>query len=137
MCVRNRDYNKQRGASLIEAAIGIPVVLSMLFGIVQWGIIFAAKITLIQATATAGRAITVDNPQYSEEDLRKIAVDAAKPLLVLDKNTNCSVTGKRNGDNSTPNTTITCNYTLNLMLPFVVPGSSGGTLALTSSTTAR
>lgn len=132
----NKDL--MRGATLIEAAIGLPVILLLVFGIIQWGLILATRITLVNATATASRLVALGNPSHCCDVIADAASDAASPFLTLPSGA-CTATG---GCSSCPsqgstNTTVTCNYSMNLLVPFVVPGNVNGYLDLTSTAVSR
>jgi len=51
-----RQYRTQRGATAIEFAIVFPVFFMVLYGIVQYGMIFAAQQTLTLAAEEGARA---------------------------------------------------------------------------------
>ena len=119
-------------------AIVLPILLFILFGIIQWGMIFAAQLTLIHATSTAGRMVAMGNPAYFCSQIRDAAVSAAAPYLTLQQQ-DCSASGGcvAAPAQSTTNTTVGCSYTMNLLVPYVVPGQQQGRLVLNSFMTAR
>lgn len=130
------------GATLIEAAIVFPIVMFLLFGIIQWGLIFCAQITVTNAAATGGRLVAGQNsevtPTVTEGQIISAAQDAVDPFLVP-ANLNVQVTPSPlpslgGGINTV---TITCTYQYPLLLRYVVPGQSNGFLEITSTTTAR
>ena len=51
-----RKYQKQRGVTAIEFAILFPVFFSILYGLIQYGMIFAAQQTLTLAAEEGARA---------------------------------------------------------------------------------
>ncbi|WP_396333336.1 TadE/TadG family type IV pilus assembly protein [Burkholderia anthina] len=55
----------QRGQSAVEFAIGLPVLLLLCLGIVQFGLLYQAKSTVNYATLMAARAGAVNNGQRS------------------------------------------------------------------------
>lgn len=46
----------ERGASLIETAIAIPVLLIVIFGIIEFGLLFRSELTMSNAVRDGGRA---------------------------------------------------------------------------------
>ena len=46
----------QRGAALIEAAIIMPVLLMIVFGVFEYGLLFRDELTLAQSTRDGARA---------------------------------------------------------------------------------
>ena len=62
-CIRH----DRRGASAVEFALTIPVLLTMIIGILQLGMLFQAKAGLQQAVETGARyATTYPNPSDTE-----------------------------------------------------------------------
>lgn len=51
----NRFNDRERGASLVEMAIVVPLLLLLLFGIIEFGVMFRHRLTVANATQAAGR----------------------------------------------------------------------------------
>ena len=71
-----RIWRDRRGASAVEFALTIPVLLTMIIGILQLGMLFQAKAGLQQAVETGARyATTYPNPS---ETAIKAKISASK-----------------------------------------------------------
>ncbi len=53
-----RRSGNERGAAAVEFAIVLPILLALLFGIIEWGIAFNQRLTVGNATQTAARVGT-------------------------------------------------------------------------------
>ena len=131
----NKLHRKQSGQSLVEFALTLPLLALLLFGIIQYGLIFAAVITVRTASAVGARYAVVGTP--STNSVVAVATGAVAPLLVANNatatvNMNATV-GGTSGAKS-----VTVSYNLPLIIPFVVPGkTAGSTLALSATTVMR
>jgi hypothetical protein len=56
---RNRDGDRERGNALVEFAIVVPLLLLLIFGIIEWGVFLNRKIDLTQGVRDAGRQAAV------------------------------------------------------------------------------
>lgn len=57
--MRGRGAEPERGASLVEAAIVLPVLVALLFGIIDFGFLFSRQLTARNGTHYAARAAAV------------------------------------------------------------------------------
>jgi len=55
----NRDGARERGNALVEFAIVVPLMLLLVFGIIEWGVFLNRKIDLTQGVREAGRQAAV------------------------------------------------------------------------------
>ncbi|MBV1908674.1 MAG: pilus assembly protein [Kangiellaceae bacterium] len=62
----NHLGSRQSGQSAFEMVLVLPVLLILIFGIIQWGFISRTKITMNTATELAARAGALNNGQQSE-----------------------------------------------------------------------
>lgn len=77
---RNKAHrNKARGAVMAEAAIVLPVMMLLVFGVIQFGFLFAAQITLRNASALAARVAVLESASAAQ--ITQAARDAVAPLL--------------------------------------------------------
>ena len=129
--------NGESGTALMELAIVAPTLMLIFFGILQWGIILAAQLGIQQATEIGVRSLLISQGVTASQN----AAVASLPEVIV-----------WNGDDSVTCVEATCEIpdsggqqahcctaTLNLELfmPFVVPGSSGGSFQLTSESYIR
>jgi len=115
----------------------MPFLATLLFGIIQWGFIFASYITLHNAAVIAVRFATLSNPKPGVEQIENVAraaveplingADLRKPTIELDVNVG-GVGGAKK---------VELIYDLTLIVPFVVPQSDGRTLSIQASAVMR
>ena len=124
---------KLSGQALVEFALTLPLLALMLFGIIQYGLIFSAVVTLRNASAVGARYAVVGTPSVA--NIQAVTTGAVAPMLNAN-NATASVTNTTVG--SATATSVTVNYNLPLIIPFVVPGkTAGSTLALSATTVMR
>ena len=128
-------YGKRSAQSLVEFAITLPILAVFLFGICQFGFIFAAVLTVRNASAVGARYAVVGSPANS--NVQAIAVAALSPMLtVVNNNGTATVTQTNLAGNTATSVKVT--YNLPLIIPFVVPGkTAGGSLTLSATTVMR
>ena len=54
--LRRQSHNDERGAELIEFAVVVVLLITLLYGIISYGVILAAQATVTQAAADAARS---------------------------------------------------------------------------------
>jgi Flp pilus assembly protein TadG len=128
---------RQKSAqSLVEFALIIPLLALMLFGIIQYGFIFATYISVRNASAVGARhAVLSTTPRPTVTQIQNITRGAIGPMLQtnniasINVNTNVTVGGVVGA------TSVQVQYNLPLIIPFVVPGkTAGGSLTLSGTT---
>lgn len=93
----NKNSKNERGVTLIETAISIPVVLSVLLGVVQYGFVFASQLSLRQAASVASRYAILGQPynhrnanqagwyrrgqKQREEEIANLAIEALPSFI--------------------------------------------------------
>jgi len=125
--VRESSSRKaSRGSTMVEMALVIPVFVLILFGILQWGFIFSAKLILNNAVAVGVRNVVLY--QGTEMAGENATMNALSPLDPGPAVVDC-VEGA----------TATCSLTYDYPLFFAaaVPGSTGGILTLQASAVMR
>ena len=114
----------QSGSSLIEAAIIFPVFLLLLFGFIQYALIFSNEIALKNAVAVGARSVSIlgKNPSLSA-----IADSVEKAVPTFELN-NLNVTPSISIDSETGRRIVTINaeYQMPLFFPGVVPNNING-----------
>ncbi|MCO6431950.1 MAG: pilus assembly protein [Deltaproteobacteria bacterium] len=119
---------RQRGATLVEAAIVLPILVFVLFGLVQFALIFTTEANLRAAAATGARVVSLSNPPPTDGEI-VAAARAAATAMLDDAKLQVAVSAGPINDTKRLNLT----YTLPLLMPQIVPGSVGGNLDIVSS----
>jgi Flp pilus assembly protein TadG len=124
----------QSGQTLVEFAIALPLLATMLFAIIQWGFLFNGYMTLRHAANVTARSIALANGAVT--NATSIANAALGPMLSPASLTSVSVS------NATVSTaadsySVKLTYTMDLFFPFVVPGTTSGTKTLTAGAVYR
>ena len=121
----------QRGQTMVELALCLPLICMLLFGVIQFGIVFNNYITLTDAVRAGARKATVSR------DLGAVAATAAVKQAVRDSAAGLDQTQLQPTVNSSwvrgndVTVTATYPYAVNLLGVIVKSGT------LTSSTTER
>lgn len=105
--MRNND---QQGASAIEFALILPLILTLMIGIIEFGFLFNQQISITQAAREGARdyAIHHSDPGYSQAKL-EAAVAKAAPTLG-ETSTKVSPTNNCTGSSKTTIVTVTRSY---------------------------
>ena len=134
---RLRRRRGERGALFIETLIILPVFLLLVFGVIQFGLLLSAHITVRNASAVAVREAILEGTD--NDDVITAARDALRPMLddsimsdieLVNVNRTCQVNGY-------DATCVTVNYDFPLMFSWVVPGQNLDTITLTSISVMR
>lgn len=121
---------------MTEAAIVLPLIIMLVFGIAQYALIFSAYITLSNSAAEGARmAITLGATGNSGAVEAYVAGTLAPTTLNPQDATVAFDPAFSTGGQTVKKVTIT--YPLNLFFPIVVPQSANGVLQLTASSVAR
>ena len=92
----------KRGAAAVEFAIILPLLLVLLFGIIEFSIMFYDKAVITNASREGARAgIVFDNPRISAAQIQSVVQDYAEnrlltfgtPDLKIQSPTICSASG--------------------------------------------
>jgi Flp pilus assembly protein TadG len=120
-----------RAQALVEFALASMLLVLLLFAIIQYGMLFAAYITVRNASSIGARAaVTSQNNLASTNDAVALARSALGPML---KPNLAQISLQTTNVAGAPAWSMTVNYPLPLIVPFVVPG--GGTNRTLSATT--
>jgi len=76
--MRQLTPKRHRGAAIVEAVIALPILLAVILGAIQFGLIYEAKATLNHAALLAARAGAVSNAQ--PEAIRRGLAGGLAPL---------------------------------------------------------
>jgi Flp pilus assembly protein TadG len=78
---RRIQFRSQRGQSLTEFALALPVLALLLFAVIQFGIVFNNYVTLTDATRAGARKATVSRHSSNPVgDTKTAVVNAANDL---------------------------------------------------------
>jgi len=55
MRMKSRNHNRERGAAMVEMAMVLPLLVLLVFGIVEYGLLFKEKLTIASAATSASR----------------------------------------------------------------------------------
>ncbi|HEY1057723.1 MAG TPA: TadE family protein [Limnobacter sp.] len=72
---------RQAGALLVEMALTLPILLLVVFGIVEYTIMFGAMIVMSNAATEAARQVTVYRSGYSQSDYETAAMQSLNSAL--------------------------------------------------------
>jgi|SRR5579862_94196 len=123
---------KESGQSLVEFAIVLPVLSLLLFGIIQYGFIFATYITIRNASSIGARQAIINSGTGATgtSNIMAVAANAVAPLLDPNQaQVSVSATNLSTGSG----TSVKVSYPFKLIIPYVVPGSKG-TRTITATT---
>jgi len=118
-----RESSEERGTSLVEFSVILPLIVLLLFSIIQYSLIFSAYLTVHNANVIAARFATL-NPDSTSMTIEQIARASLVPMLqpdnlldpVIELN---EVVGGIGGAKK-----VQLTYELPLLLPFVVPNAT-------------
>lgn len=122
------------GSALIEAAVGIPLIIFVLFGTIQWGIIMGTQIILGHGAATGARLVSTANPPPLTSDITTAVTNAVGTFLRTD-NAHLTINQTSWTDGARNYTRVDCTYNLDLIVSTVVPSQVGGVLTLRTNAT--
>jgi len=71
----------ERGAAAVEFALVLPILLIIVFGVIDFGFLFGQKLALNNAARQAARYAAVENRTCA--DVKTEAVNASAPTIVL------------------------------------------------------
>ena len=119
---------------MVEFASILPVVSIFLFGVVQYGLIFSAYITVRNASAAGARYSILSFPVKTDAQIISFTKAAVTPSL---QSNSASVVVTRNVNAGSANDAISVRVTYSYPTMLPVPGASGGLFPLSATTTVR
>lgn len=75
-----RVRQREEGAALVEFALVAPLLALLLFGIIEFGRVFNAKVTYTHAAREAVRVVAVTDPADPAAEATAAALDAGRDL---------------------------------------------------------
>jgi Flp pilus assembly protein TadG len=79
--MRIRRWRDDRGAVLVEFALIAPVLILLLFGIVEYGLVFNAQLQVTGAARTAARTMAVTGNPVTAQTAAIASTAALDPVL--------------------------------------------------------
>jgi Flp pilus assembly protein TadG len=132
-----RLKNGRSGQSLMEFALALPLLALLLFGIIQYGFIFSAYMSLRHGAHVTARTLSMAGSTFTSSNATVIARSAIAPMLDASNLVSPVTVSSPNVGGTTNTVRVAMTYNLPLVVPFVVPGSSGGVLRLNAEATYR
>lgn len=126
---RKIEFRSQKGQSVTEFALALPILALLLFAVIQFGITFNNYVTLTDATRAGARKAAVSREQSNPSSLTTTAVRSSAANLTQ-SNLNVSVTSTWQPG---ADVTVTATYPYKIKL-LGIPLKQG---FLTSTTTER
>ncbi|QCJ44027.1 pilus assembly protein [Bacillus sp. S3] len=118
----------EKGQSLVEFALIVPVLILLLLGIMDFARIFHAYLTIDHAGREAARAASIGKTKSEAE---KIGIDSGSSINLTKPNGSVTVTTGSPGANAT----VTITYPITFLTPVI--GSIVGPITLTDTTVMR
>ena len=128
------ERGRQRaGQSLVEFAIALPILAALLFGIIQYGFIFATYITVRNASSIGARQVIINSGTGASSTSNVVAAASNAVGPLLDPN-QAQITVTATNLSSGAGTSVQVSYPFKIIIPFVVPGARTGTRTITATT---
>ncbi|MED1468699.1 TadE/TadG family type IV pilus assembly protein [Bacillus salipaludis] len=119
----------EKGQSLVEFALVLPLLIILLFGIIDFGRILHVYLTIDQAGREAARAASIGKTKSEAE---QVAIDAGKSIKLTNPNGTVTVSTGSSGANAT----VTITYPITFLTP-VIGSIVGSKLSLKDTTVMR
>ena len=118
---RNRD---ERGAALVEFALVLPVLVLFLFGIVEFGRAYSARIQLTSAVREGARAAALGGTATQTAEATRKGAAGLTPDAIVVETTTCPT-----ATTPAPNATVKAAYPFR----YTIPLFRNGTWTLTAT----
>jgi Flp pilus assembly protein TadG len=126
-------HREERGAAAVEFALVVPILLVLLFGIVNVGIVLAQQLSLSNSARQAARFAVVDVEGRTCDQIQDEARNAAETIGMQPDDPTYALTGatgtcERPCADSTGTTdlTVTLTYHSEFVVPMPIPGFPSG-----------
>lgn len=132
--VLNNLIKSERGAAAVEFALLLPILVLLVIGIMQFGILFNYYISITHAAREGVRWAALENPESTVKQKTIAAAPSLNPLLTESNITvsNPAPTIENQGDP----VTVTVSYTVPIDVP-LMQTFLGSSFTLVSSATQR
>lgn len=101
---------REKGAAMVEFAIVLPVLLLLVFGIIEFGRAYNTQLTLTHAAREGVRAYAITQDQGEGENTAEMAASTLDPALLDVTVTACIIDQP---------TTMTVEYPFTFFIPFL------------------
>ena len=85
----HRKLSDERGASMVEAAFVLPILILLIFGVVEFGRAFNAQVTLTHAAREGVREYALNNDLSAATAKAEFAAAGLDPALMIVTATAC------------------------------------------------
>lgn len=123
---------KETGQSLVEFALVLPLLILLLFGIVDFGRVFHAYLTIDHVGREAARAVSIG---INDDIAKSTAVSNGASIGLTTTNVDITRESVTVSDQTFTNVEVTINYPVNFLTPVI--GNLIGPLQLEDITTMR
>jgi len=110
---RHRIIKSEKGASAVEFALILPILIILVFGIVEFGIAFNNYITITHAAREGARIAAVD---LNNPDLKNIIIERAFPVQITETDI---VISTPEGTNIGDPVEVEITYNISITIPLV------------------
>ena len=110
---RHRIIKSEKGASAVEFALILPILIILVFGIVEFGIAFNNYITITHAAREGARIAAVD---LNNPDLKNIIIERAFPVQITETDI---VINTPDGTNIGDPVEVEITYNISITIPLV------------------
>jgi len=135
-------YSSQKGASAVEFALVLPLLMLILWGIIEFGLLLYNKQVITNASREGARAgIVAQNPRVTSGAIAGVVTSYCGSYLVTFGGTGLSVTSSAAGTSFGQPLTVTVTYPYQFLVFQNIAntffGGSFGTINLTAVTVMR
>jgi len=110
---RHKIIKSEKGASAVEFALILPILIILVFGIVEFGIAFNNYITITHAAREGARIAAVD---LNNPDLKNIIIERAYPVPITPEDITISTP---EGTNIGDPVEVEITYNISITIPLV------------------
>lgn len=127
--------HNERGASAVEFALVLPILMVLVLGLIQFGFIFFHYISITHASREGARWAALEQP---DADVRLKVKNSAPGLALTDADIDIDPAGDRSSHIGDP-VKVTVRYKTPVIAPLIgdVIGVAGPDITLSSSATQR
>jgi Flp pilus assembly protein TadG len=123
---------------MVEMALIMPLFLLILFGIIQYCLLFSAYMTVRNAAAVAARyAALTQDPEPTQDQVAATARAAVQPALDPARLDQVTVDMNATVGSAGGAKMVTLRYQYPVLISFVIPGASSGQVPISVSAVAR